>query len=64
MRAMAMAMRVAGDKEGEGGKVMAMVTRVVGKQCNGDKESVRVILTTSPSTRVLGLVVERTTKKV
>ncbi len=28
----AMAMRVAGVKEGEGGKVMAMVTRVAGKR--------------------------------
>jgi hypothetical protein len=32
MRSMAMAMRVASDKEGEGGKAMATVTRVVGKQ--------------------------------
>jgi hypothetical protein len=29
---MAMAMRVAGDKEGEGGKVMAMATRVASEQ--------------------------------
>jgi hypothetical protein len=29
---MVMAMRVAGDKEGEGSKVTAMATRVVGKQ--------------------------------
>jgi hypothetical protein len=30
-RAMATAMRVAGDKEGEGGKVMAMVPKVTSK---------------------------------
>ncbi len=32
MRGIAMAMRVASDKEGEGGKAMKTVTRVVGKQ--------------------------------
>ncbi len=32
MRGIAMAMRVARDKEGEGGKAMKMVTRVVGEQ--------------------------------
>jgi hypothetical protein len=32
MRAMATAMRVAGDKVGEGGMVMATVKRMVGKQ--------------------------------
>jgi hypothetical protein len=32
MRIMAMAMRVASDKEGEHGKATATVTRVVGKQ--------------------------------
>ncbi len=31
-RAMAMVMRVEGNKESKGGKAMAMVTRVVGKQ--------------------------------
>ncbi len=30
-RARAMAMRVAGDKEGEGGKAMAMATKIAGK---------------------------------
>jgi hypothetical protein len=30
-RAMVMAMRVAGDEEGEGNKAMAMVTRIAGK---------------------------------
>ncbi len=30
-RVMAMAMRVAGNKEGEGGKAMAMATRMAGK---------------------------------
>jgi hypothetical protein len=32
MKATVRAMRVAGDKEGEGGKEMVMVTRVAGKQ--------------------------------
>ncbi len=32
MRAIAMAMRVASNKEGEGGKAMAMVTRMAGEQ--------------------------------
>ncbi len=32
MRVVATAMRVAGNKEGEGGMVMAMVKRMVGKQ--------------------------------
>jgi hypothetical protein len=31
MRAMATAMRVAGDKEGEGGMAMVMVTRMAGE---------------------------------
>ncbi len=31
MRAMAMAMRMVGNKEGEGGMAIAMVTRMVGK---------------------------------
>jgi hypothetical protein len=31
-KAMAMAMKVMGDKEGKGGKVMAMETRMAGKQ--------------------------------
>ncbi len=31
MRAMAMAMRVGGDKEGEGGMAMATVKRMAGK---------------------------------
>ncbi len=32
MRGIAMAMRVASDEEGEGGKAMEMVTRVAGEQ--------------------------------
>jgi hypothetical protein len=32
MRAMATTMRVAGNKEGEGGKAMAKVTKLVGKR--------------------------------
>jgi hypothetical protein len=32
MRAMAMVIRVASNQEGEGGKTMAIVTRVAGKQ--------------------------------
>ncbi len=32
MRVEATAMRVAGDKEGEGGMAIAMVTRMVGKK--------------------------------
>ena len=32
MRAMPMAMRVVSNKEGEGGKAMVMVTRVVGER--------------------------------
>jgi hypothetical protein len=39
-RVMAMAMRVAGDEEGKGTKVMVMATRVVGERTltNGNKE--------------------------